>query len=104
MIADVTFENSTFQKAFSRFKAGAGNIADAVGLGAAADYIERVGTENIAHYEYDLLVYAAWAMCTVSGQCLIGTAKDKAGALSFLFDGYRPEDVGSTFHCECISA
>ena len=103
MIADVTFEKSTFQKAPSRFEAGTGNIADAVGLGAAIDYIERVGMENIAHYEHGLLVYATQAMCTVPGLCLIGTAKDKASVLSFVLEGYRPEDVGSALNREGIA-
>ena len=103
MIADVTFEKSTYQKAPSRFEAGTGNIADAVGLGAAIDYIERVGMENIAQYEHNLLVYATQAMCTVPGLCLIGTARDKASVLSFVLDGHRPEDVGSALNREGIA-
>jgi cysteine desulfurase/selenocysteine lyase len=56
MIADVTFEKTVYHGAPTRFEAGTGNIADAVGLGAALDYVERIGMENIARYEHDLLV------------------------------------------------
>ena len=58
MIEDVTFEKTTYQPPPARFEAGTGNIADAVGLGAALDYVEHVGMENIAAYEHELLVYA----------------------------------------------
>ena len=58
MIKDVTFERTLYQGPPLRFEAGTGNIADAVGLGAALDYLERIGIENIARYEHELLVYA----------------------------------------------
>jgi len=103
MIADVTFEKTLYQPAPARFEAGTGNIADAVGLGAALDYVERVGLENIARYEHDLLAYASRGLQTVPGLTLIGTAKEKAGVLSFTLDGYRTEDVGQALDREGIA-
>jgi len=103
MISDVTFEKTQYHKAPMRFEAGTGNIADAVGLGAAIDYIERVGMENIAQYEHGLLVYATQGMKTVPGLRLIGTARDKASVLSFVLEGYRPEDVGTALNREGIA-
>jgi len=103
MISDVTFEKTQYHKAPARFEAGTGNIADAVGLGAAIDYIERVGMENIAQYEHGLLVYATQGMKTVPGLRLIGTARDKASVLSFVLEGYRPEDVGTALNREGIA-
>ncbi|MBV9948569.1 MAG: cysteine desulfurase, partial [Myxococcales bacterium] len=95
MISDVTFEKTTYQPPPGRFEAGTGNIADAVGLGAALDYVTSLGQENIARYEHELLVYGTERLATVPGLRLIGTAPDKAGVLSFVLDGRRTEDVGS---------
>ena len=103
MIADVTFEKTIYQPAPARFEAGTGNIGDAVGLGAALDYVERVGLENIARYEHELLVYATRGLQTVPGLTLIGTAKEKAGVLSFTLDGYRTEEVGQALDREGIA-
>jgi cysteine desulfurase/selenocysteine lyase len=103
MIADVTFERTVYQAPPLRFEAGTGNIADAVGLGAAIDYVERIGMENIARYEHDLLVYATHWMKTVPGLKFIGTAKEKASVLSFVLDGYKPEEVGKALNQEGIA-
>jgi cysteine desulfurase/selenocysteine lyase len=103
MIQDVTFEKTSYQPAPNRFEAGTGNIADAVGLGAAIDYINRFGIENIARYEHDLLVYATTAMSRVPGLRLIGTAPEKAAVLSFVLDGFRSEDVGRALNEEGIA-
>ena len=103
MIADVTFEKTVYHGAPTRFEAGTGNIADAVGLGAALDYVERIGLENIARYEHDLLVYATRGLLTVPGLKLIGTAQDKASVLSFVLEGYRPEEVGKALNEEGIA-
>jgi cysteine desulfurase / selenocysteine lyase len=94
MIVDVTFEKTTYQTAPARFEAGTGNIADAVGLGAALDYVEQIGMESIAAYEHELLNYATAGLLTVPGLRLIGTASEKAGVLSFVLDDVRTEDVG----------
>ena len=103
MIADVTFERTVFQPAPHRFEAGTGNIADAVGLGAALDYVTRVGIENIARYEHKLLDYATGLMKPIPGVHLIGTAQDKASVLSFVLNGYTPEEVGRALSEEGIA-
>ena len=103
MIQDVTFEKTTYQPPPGRFEAGTGNIADAVGLGAAIDYLEGVGMVNISRYEHDLLVYATESLQRIPGLRLIGTAKEKAGVLSFVLDGYRTEDVGAALNRQGIA-
>jgi cysteine desulfurase/selenocysteine lyase len=103
MIADVTFEKTVYQPPPFRFEAGTGNIADAVGLGAAIDYVMAIGLENIARYEHELLVYATEGLCQIPGLTLIGTAPDKAGVLSFVLDGIRTEDVGAALDKEGIA-
>ncbi len=94
MILDVTFEKTVYQPAPTRFEAGTGNIADAVGLGAAIDYLDQIGMENVSRYEHELLVYATAALASVPGLRLIGTAREKAAVLSFVLDDIRSEDVG----------
>jgi cysteine desulfurase/selenocysteine lyase len=103
MISDVTFERTVFQPAPHRFEAGTGNIADAVGLGAALDYVMRVGIENIARYEHELLDYATASMKPIPGVRLVGTAQDKASVLSFVLNGYTPEEVGRALSEEGIA-
>ncbi len=103
MIADVTFEKTVFQHPPNRFEAGTGNIADAVGLGAALDYVARLGVETIARYEHHLLEYATPRMQAVPGLHMIGTARDKASVLSFVLDGYRTEEVGAALNQKGIA-
>ena len=103
MIADVTFERTVFQPPPNRFEAGTGNIADAVGLGAAIDYVTRIGIESIARYEHDLLAYATSVLQPVPGVRLIGTARDKASVLSFVLKGYETEEVGQALNEEGIA-
>jgi cysteine desulfurase / selenocysteine lyase len=103
MIADVTLERSLFQEPPMRFEAGTGNIADAVGLDAALEYVERLGVENIHRYESELLTYATGALVEVPGLRLIGTAPDKASVLSFVLDGYAPAQVGEALSDEGIA-
>ncbi len=103
MIMDVTFEKTIYNLSPARFEAGTGNIADAVGLGAALDYLDQIGMENIARYEHDLLTYATAGLLTIPGLHLIGTAKDKASVLSFVLDGFRTEDVGKALNQEGIA-
>jgi cysteine desulfurase/selenocysteine lyase len=103
MIADVTFERTSYQPPPAKFEAGTGNIADAAGLAAAIDYIERLGLENIARYEHDLLVYATESLLAVPGLRLIGTAPDKASVLSFVLPGHRVEEVGEALSQEGIA-
>jgi cysteine desulfurase/selenocysteine lyase len=103
MILDVTFEKTVYNVPPARFEAGTGNIADAVGLGAALDYLEQIGMENITRYEHDLLAYATKGLLTVPGLHLIGTAREKASVLSFVLDGFRTEDVGKALNQEGIA-
>ena len=103
MISDVTFERTVFQPPPGRFEAGTGNIADAVGLGAAIDYVTRLGIENIGRYEHELLAYATSVLQPVPGVRLIGTAKDKASVLSFVLKGYETEEVGRALNEEGIA-
>src|SRR5208337_188084 len=87
MIQDVTFEKTLYQPPPQRFEAGTGNIADAVGLGAAIDYLDRVGIANVTRHEHTLLTYATAALLKIPGLRIIGTAKEKAAVLSFVLDG-----------------
>jgi cysteine desulfurase/selenocysteine lyase len=103
MIADVTFERTLYQKAPNRFEAGTGNIADAVGLGAALDYVEKIGLEAIGRYEHDLLAYATQALRAIRGVRIIGTAAEKASVLSFVLAGYTTEEVGRALNEEGIA-
>jgi cysteine desulfurase/selenocysteine lyase len=103
MIKDVTFEHTTFHNAPGRFEAGTGNIADAVGLGAAIDYVSKIGIDLIGQYEHYLLLYATRLLKQVPGLTLIGTAADKASVLSFVLDGYKTEEVGAALNQEGIA-
>jgi cysteine desulfurase/selenocysteine lyase len=103
MIQDVTFERTIFQGAPARFEAGTGNIADAVGLGAALDWLSRVGIHDVERYEHELLEYGTARLKTVPGLTLIGTAPEKAGVLSFVLDGQKTEEVGGLLDQEGIA-
>ena len=95
MISNVTFECTTYAAPPYRFEAGTPNIAGVVGLGAAIDYLTRIGLEVIAAYEAELLEYATRAVAEVPGLRLIGTAAHKASVLSFVLEGIHPHDVGT---------
>ncbi|MGE9312380.1 family 2A encapsulin nanocompartment cargo protein cysteine desulfurase [Niabella sp. CJ426] len=103
MIQDVTFEEIKYHKAPNRFEAGTGNIADAVGLGAAIDYVTHLGMANIGAYEHALLDYATHHLQQVRGVRLIGTAANKASVLSFTLKGYSNDDVGKALNQEGIA-
>lgn len=103
MIKDVTFEHTRYHNAPGRFEAGTGNIADAVGLGAAIDYISKLGIDNIALYEHYLLEYATRLLKQVPGLQLIGTAREKASVLSFTLQGYSNDQVGQALNKEGIA-
>jgi cysteine desulfurase/selenocysteine lyase len=94
MIQNVTFEKTVYQLPPQRFEAGTGNIADAVGLGAAIDYLDRVGMVNISRHEHGLLTYATELLQRIPGLRIIGTAREKAGVMSFIIDGFRTEQIG----------
>ena len=103
MIVDVTFEKTIYHAPPARFEAGTGNIADAVGLGAALDYVEAIGMENITRHEHELLIYATQGLRGIPGLRLIGTAKEKASVLSFVLDGFKTEEVGAALNREGIA-
>ncbi|WP_319244649.1 family 2A encapsulin nanocompartment cargo protein cysteine desulfurase [uncultured Propionivibrio sp.] len=103
MIADVTFERTLYQPAPAKFEAGTGNIADAVGLGAALDYVSRIGIEHIARYEHELIAYAVQALRTIPGLRIIGNPRERAGVLSLILDGFKTEEVGAHLAREGIA-
>lgn len=103
MIQDVTFEEIKYHKAPNRFEAGTGNIADAIGLGAAIDYVTKLGIEAIGQYEHYLLEYATNLLKEIPGVRLIGTAKDKASVLSFNLQGYSNDQVGQALNKEGVA-
>jgi cysteine desulfurase/selenocysteine lyase len=103
MIADVTFEKTVYHPAPWRFEAGTGNIADAVGLGAAIDYVQRIGMDNIGQYEHGLLEYGTECLLTIPGLRIIGTAKEKAGVMSFVINGHKVEEIGQALAAEGIA-
>jgi SufS family cysteine desulfurase len=104
MIDKVTFEKTTYSKPPTKFEAGTGNIADAIGLGAALDYLERIGHEAMAQYEQMLMSYAIEALSTIPGLRHYGTAPGKVGVLAFNIPGIRPEDMAKYLDSEGIAA
>ncbi len=103
MTARVTLERSEYTSPPERFEAGTGNIADAIGLGAALEYVEGLGIEAIARHEHDLLAYATRLLLDIPGLRLIGTAREKAGLLSFVLDGIAAADVAGALNEEGIA-
>ncbi|WP_235299899.1 cysteine desulfurase [Synechococcus sp. GFB01] len=98
MIRDVSFERTQFQDPPHRFEAGTGNIADAVGLASALEYVSRIGMPAIERAEQELLAYATPRLLEIPGLRLFGCAAHKAGVLSFTIDGHPPEAVGSALN------
>ncbi len=103
MIASVTFERTTFARLPHKFEAGTPDIAGVIGLGAAVDYLESVGIENVAAHERDLLEYGTKLLERVPGVRIIGTAPGKTSVLSFTLDGAHPHDVGTILDQEGIA-
>jgi cysteine desulfurase/selenocysteine lyase len=103
MIDQVTFEEVTYQPPPMKFEAGTGILAGAVGLGAAIDYVEQLGMENIHRHEHELLVHATAGLGSIDGLRLIGTAAEKASVVSFVLDGVRTEDMGRYLDREGIA-
>jgi cysteine desulfurase/selenocysteine lyase len=95
MIKMVTFEHSSYAGLPHKFEAGTPNIADVVGLGAAIDYLNEIGMENIAAYEHELLTYATAQAQQIKGLRIIGEAADKGAILSFVLDRIHPHDIGT---------
>jgi cysteine desulfurase/selenocysteine lyase len=103
MIRDVTFEKTEFQDAPLKFEAGTGNIADAVGLGAAFEYLEGIGMAAVAAHEHALIDYATKLLTPIPKLRIIGTAAEKAGVISFVLDGIPPDSVGKALNQEGIA-
>jgi len=103
MISSVSFEKTTYNKLPYKFEAGTPDIAGAIGLGAAIDYVNSVGLHAIAAYEHALLDYATDALKRVPGLRLLGTAKEKASVLSFLLGDIHPHDIGTVLDREGIA-
>ena len=95
MIRTVTFEKTEYNELPYKFEAGTPNIAGAIGLGAALDYVGAIGIATIAAHERDLLDYATTRVGEIAGLKIIGTARDKASILSFTLDGTHPHDIGT---------
>ncbi|MDX2029874.1 MAG: cysteine desulfurase [Blastocatellia bacterium] len=95
MIASVTFEKTTYNTLPYKFEAGTPNIADAIALGTALDYLNEIGLDRIAAYEHELLQYATETIGAIPGVTIIGTAREKASVLSFTLDGVHPHDIGT---------
>jgi cysteine desulfurase/selenocysteine lyase len=94
MIRSVTFEKTTYNEVPYRFEAGTPDIAGAIGLGAAIDYLEGIGMDKIAAYEAELLDYATEKVSAVPGLRILGTAREKASVISFVLEGVHPHDIG----------
>jgi cysteine desulfurase / selenocysteine lyase len=103
MILSVTFEKTIYNEIPHKFEAGTPNIAAAIGLGAAIDYVTGIGFERIAAHEHKLLAWATDALSRIPGLRIIGTAKRKAAVLSFALDGVHPHDIGTILDREGIA-
>ncbi len=95
MIRTVTFEKTTYNDLPYKFEAGTPNIAGGIGLGAALDYVNRIGLDKIAAYEHELLLYGTEALSAIPGLRILGTAREKAAVLSFVMEGIHPHDIGT---------
>jgi len=103
MIRSVTFEKTTYNELPYKFEAGTPDIAGVIGLGAAIDYLDQIGMDAVAAHEHDLLQYGTEALESISGLRLIGTAREKAGVLSFVLDGVHPHDAGTILDREGVA-
>jgi len=103
MIRTVTFEKTTYNDLPYKFEAGTPNIAGGIGMVAALDYLNRLGLDNIAAYEHELLVYGTGMLEQIPGLRIIGTAKEKAAVLSFVIEGIHPHDIGTVLDRQGIA-
>jgi cysteine desulfurase / selenocysteine lyase len=99
----VTFEKTTYNKVPHKFEAGTPDIAGVIGLGAAIAYIESVGLDAIGAHEHELLVYGTDRLSSLPDVRMIGTAREKAGVLSFVVEGIHPHDIGTILDQEGIA-
>jgi cysteine desulfurase / selenocysteine lyase len=103
MILSVSFEKTVYNDIPYKFEAGTPNIAGAIALGAAVEYLMGIGLEAIHGYEDDLLSYGTERLATVEGLRMIGTAREKTGVLSFVLEGAHPHDIGTVLDYEGIA-
>jgi cysteine desulfurase / selenocysteine lyase len=103
MISSVTFEKTTFNKLPFKFEAGTPNVAGAIGLGTAIEYLNKIGMEKIRDYEHELVRYAVETISAIPGVHLIGQAKERAGVISFVLDGVHPHDIGTVLDQQGIA-
>ncbi len=103
MIRTVTFEKTTFAGLPEKFEAGTPAIATSIAIGAAIDYLDEIGMENIAEYEHELLEYATKKLSAIEGVRIIGTAANKASVISFTIDDIHPHDIGTILDQEGIA-
>lgn len=103
MIKSVSFNETTYNSLPYKFEAGTGNIADAVGLGAAVDYVREIGMDNIERHEKELTVYAMEKLYQIPGLHIIGTAPDKISVISFVIDGVSPENAAQYLNQDGIA-
>ena len=103
MISSVTFEKTSYNKLPYKFEAGTPNVAGAIGLGTAIEYLNGLGIDNVAAYEHEVLGYSTEAISKIPGIRLIGTASQKAGVLSFVLEGVHPHDIGTILDQEGIA-
>ncbi len=102
-IKSVTFENTIYNDLPYKFEAGTPHIAGVIGLGAAIDYVNGIGLTRAAAYEHELLEYGTEQLQGIEGLQLIGTARHKAGVLSFVLDGIHPHDIGTVLDTQGIA-
>ena len=103
MIRTVSFEKTTYADVPYKFEAGTPNIAGGIGMGAAFDYMARIGIDRIAAYEHELLTYGTEALSQIPGLRMIGTAREKAAVLSFVIEGIHPHDIGTVLDKQGIA-
>lgn len=103
MISKVTFEETTFNELPFKFEAGTSNIAGAIGLGTAIEYVSKIGLKNIHQYESELLSAATQKISDIDGIKIIGTAKEKTSVLSFIIENIHPHDIGTFLDFEGVA-
>ena len=103
MIRTVSFEKTLYNAIPYKFEAGTPNIGATIGFGAAIDYVNRLGYDNIARHEHELLGYATERLSQVDGLRIIGTARQKAAVISFVIEGIHPHDLGTVLDQEGVA-
>jgi len=103
MISKVTFDGTTYNELPYKFEAGTSNIADAIGLGTALDFVSNIGIDAISKHENEILEYATQKLLEVPGLRIIGNAKNKSSVISFVFESIHPHDVGTFLDFEGVA-